>query len=480
MSHFSKPSLPKSCPASSTPWSRRRRLNRAGRTAAMAMIHLTRRDPTLFAHLVLADRSRTPPTPTPIHAHLQTFLTAQRRALIELPRDHGKTTQICLRILWELGHNPNLRVKLVCSTDAIAAERSRFLREMIASNPQLREVFPHLRPGRPWTAQAFTVARRSCAIGPSVAALGINSAATGTRADLLICDDVVDVAAAYSRAIRERVKHTFFDNLLNLLEPDGRCWCLFTPWHTDDLNAHLKRNPAFAHFRRAIDTNLTPLWPEKWPHAALAARQTEIGTAAFARGYQLTPIADDETAIRPQWVRYWTDEAAAFDQVVVAVDPALTAKPQADASAVVVLGKVGTEVRCLEAIARRVTAPHLVDLIDDCDRRWKPDVILFESNAAFEGVRALLVRQTRFGPKVKGVTQSAAKAARVAAFAVVVENGCFRLRGDGQGDVDPSQKDLFVEMVVFPFLEHDDLLDAAAMGTAYLLTGVVEPRVWLL
>jgi hypothetical protein len=70
------------------------------------------------------------------------------------------------------------------------------------------------------------------------------------------------------------------------------------------------------------------------------------------------------------------------------------------------------------------------------------------------------------------------KAARVSALSVPVENGSFRLRGDGTGQVHPGQQALFDEMTTFPLGEHDDLVDAAAFGTAYLL-GRPEPRVWL-
>ena len=135
------------------------------------------------------------------------------------------------------------------------------------------------------------------------------------------------------------------------------------------------------------------------------------------------------------------------------------------------------EVHVLESVARRVAAPDLVALIDDADRRWNPDVILFESNAAFAGIRDLLVRHARFGPRVKGLPQSRDKASRVAAFSVPVENGSVRLKGDGAGGVDAAQRALFEEMTTFPFGEHDDLLDAAATGTAYLLDRP-EPRVW--
>jgi predicted phage terminase large subunit-like protein len=75
------------------------------------------------------------------------------------------------------------------------------------------------------------------------------------------------------------------------------------------------------------------------------------------------------------------------------------------------------------------------------------------------------------------VTQTKDKSARVSAFSVPVENGSFRLRGDGAGGADPGQQALYDEMTTFPLGEHDDLVDAAAFGTAYLLDRP-EPRVW--
>src|SRR5262249_44725579 len=159
-----------------------------------------------------------------------------------LPRDHGKSVQVCIRIIWELGRDPSLRIKMICATEEVAAERGRFLRAAIAGNPFVRAVFENLRPAKPWEADRFTVRRPAEAIGPSVTCLGVGSGATGTRADLLVCDDIVDVKAIRSKSDRDRVRTYFRENLMNLLEPGGRVWCLFTPWHPDDLNAELKRN----------------------------------------------------------------------------------------------------------------------------------------------------------------------------------------------------------------------------------------------
>ena len=440
-----------------------------------------------------------------MHRELQAFLSENPKALIELPRDHGKSFQVCCRLLWELGRNPGLRVRIVCATGAIAAERARFLRDAIDETYRVRAVFPELAPGMPWASTSFTIVRPANAIGPSVTAYGVSAGSTGTRADLLVCDDVVDVRALHNGGERRRVADYFENNLMNLLEPDGRFWGLFTPWHGDDLNARLKKNGAFKLFRKAIGADFEPIWPEKWSVERLRMRKDEIGAASFARGYRLIPMAEEDTPIRPEWVRFWTEEAEC-DRVVLAVDPAVSARAKADASALVVIGRNPSpgpspkkggensdspfplsreggwgvrspEFHILEATARRVPAPDLVALIDDFDRRWNPEVILFESNAAFLGIKDLMVRHARFGPRVKGVTQSTDKAARVAAFSVSVENGSFRLKGDGVGSVDAGQRDLFDEMTTFPFGEHDDLVDAAAMGTAYVLDRR-EPRIW--
>src|SRR5262245_60366894 len=125
-------------------------------------------DPAAFVILCLRDAAGTPMTSAAaVHRRLQQFLTDHPRALVELPRDHGKSTQVCARVVWELGRNPSLRVKIVCATDEVAVERSRFIRKLITGGDYLRMIFPHLVPARPWSAEAFSVVRPAEVIGPS-------------------------------------------------------------------------------------------------------------------------------------------------------------------------------------------------------------------------------------------------------------------------------------------------------------------------
>jgi len=136
------------------------------------MTSFARIDPDQFITLCFTDPTGNAVEQAAVHEELQAFLSAHPKALIELPRDHGKSFQVCGRLLWELGRNPGLRVKVVCATEAVAAERSRFLRDAIAHNGWVRRVFPDLIPATPWAADAFTVARPADVIGPSVAAFG--------------------------------------------------------------------------------------------------------------------------------------------------------------------------------------------------------------------------------------------------------------------------------------------------------------------
>ena len=83
-------------------------------------IRKARVDPVAFVRYLLMDPAGAPDPLPEIHRDLQNHLSAHRLALVELPRDHGKTTQVCLRVLWELGRNPDSRIKIFCASEAIA------------------------------------------------------------------------------------------------------------------------------------------------------------------------------------------------------------------------------------------------------------------------------------------------------------------------------------------------------------------------
>jgi hypothetical protein len=229
------------------------------------------------------------------------------RLLIIAPRDHGKTTQIVGRVIWELGRNPNLRIKIVCASDGRAKERLFEIVQYIKYNKRVQEVFPNLVPAEDgeWSKHKIVVKRTAMHRDASVEALGITSTATGGRADLLIADDVVDRRNSLSfPALREQIKQAWKSDWTNLLEPDSRVWYICTLWHKDDLSHELIDNPAYKVMKYAVDDNFGALWPGKWSAQALFMRFLEIGSVEFNRGFRNIAVDLDTAAVNPAWFDY--------------------------------------------------------------------------------------------------------------------------------------------------------------------------------
>jgi hypothetical protein len=83
-------------------------------------------------------------------------------------------------------------------------------------------------------------------------------------------------------------------------------------------------------------------------------------------GYRLTPLAEDELVIRPEWVKTWTEKPEPFERVILSVDPAVSVKPGADQSAVVVLKSPAApkKLRAEIYVPPNATARHITLLLD--------------------------------------------------------------------------------------------------------------------
>lgn len=117
------------------------------------------------------------------HDEWSTAWDTSNRCIVIAPRDSGKTSQIVGRVIWELGRNPNLRIKVACAADGRAKERLFEIVQHIIYNERVHEVFPRLRPAETgeWSKHKVIVDRQARHRDASVEALGITATATGGR-----------------------------------------------------------------------------------------------------------------------------------------------------------------------------------------------------------------------------------------------------------------------------------------------------------
>ena len=158
-------------------------------------VECARHDINAFVEYAFTDKLGIPLKQATIHREWHEAIDLYDRVCIVAPRDHGKTIQIAVaRVLWELGRDPNLRIKLVCQSDEKAKERLASIKEHLERNPKVSEVFPNLRPAEKgsWTKHKIYVKRDAFHVDASVEAKGVLSSASGGRADIVIGDDACD------------------------------------------------------------------------------------------------------------------------------------------------------------------------------------------------------------------------------------------------------------------------------------------------
>jgi len=233
------------------------------------------------------------------------------------------SVQSVARVLWEIGRNQELRVKVINSSDLNAQKTVNAIRTHVEENWRLHRVFPGLKPkdGGKWSGHALTVDRKSRARDATVEAYGVESAAAGGRGDLLLFDDVVEWRNAIKHpTLREVVKGAYHEVWSPILATDGREIFLGTTYHSDDLCSELLNEKSGIYNKVVIpllwtedliqrygaDEDLlgTPTWPEKWSEENVNRALVKCGgRRIFDRQYMLSALPGEDLLFSEEAIR---------------------------------------------------------------------------------------------------------------------------------------------------------------------------------
>lgn len=284
------------------------------RMLRMAQLDEARRDVCSFAELALPEEATGRAIRNaPFHVAWQRHFDVHRHAVLVAPIEHGKTQQVVARLLWTLGRNPELRVGLISNTAGQAQKVLRAVRAHIERNEVLREVFPRLRRSTssedPWHGHAITIERSTVSKDPSIQALGAYGQIVGSRLDLIVIDDVLDLENSRVLEQREKLVEWFDTSVLTRLTDGGRIMIIGTPWHADDLLATLGKRPGFAVQTWSAVKNPTapaqfwqPTWPAQWSQARLQERYENTVESTFRRKYLCQVRLDASSRFRDAWL----------------------------------------------------------------------------------------------------------------------------------------------------------------------------------
>jgi hypothetical protein len=167
------------------------------------------------------------PEPTESQYDIAHYLQhGPRRGVIEAFRGVGKSWITSAFVCWLLLRNPQLKILVVSASKERADAFSIFVKRLISEIPMLQHLAP--QAGQRDSVIAFDVGPATPDHSPSVKSVGITGQITGSRADVLIADDVEVPNNSSTQMMRDKLSEAVkeFDAIL---KPGGRIIYLGTP-----------------------------------------------------------------------------------------------------------------------------------------------------------------------------------------------------------------------------------------------------------
>lgn len=264
-----------------------------------------------FTHFVwgwnLAQGRGTPRLHTEIAEWLgEAWLRGDRRLLLMVFRDAGKSTLVGLFCAWLLSLRPDLRILVMSADHALACKMVRNVRRIIEVHPRARVLVP--LHAEEWAADRFTVSRPLIQRDPSLLGRGIGANVTGSRADILICDDV-EVPGTSDTPLKRAILREALRELSFVLVPDGLQLYVGTPHSYWSIYAAEPRPegedpvPFLDGFSRLViplfDAEGRARWPERFTPEHIDEMRRRSGPAKFRSQMLLIPTDQREMRLDP-------------------------------------------------------------------------------------------------------------------------------------------------------------------------------------
>jgi len=302
-----------------------------------------------------------------------------------LPRDHGKSWFIALKVAWAITRNPSIRVLYVSSTSNLAEKQLLTIGDILTSSiyrrfwPDMvnKDKSKRLR----WTNTEISVDHPQRKIDgirdPTVFTAGLTTNLVGLHCDIAVFDDIIVYDNAYSEEGRSKLR-TQYSLFSSIESTDAQEWVVGTRYHPKDLYAQMQEmeeeifndegeiighEPVYQVFERQVedagDGTGQFLWPRqqsangRWfgfDAKVLAKKRAKyIDRTQFRAQYYNDPNDPGELRIARDKFQYYEPKLLTCEEgiwfykdrklnVFASVDFAYTTSKRSDYTAIAVVG----------------------------------------------------------------------------------------------------------------------------------------------
>ncbi len=236
-----------------------------------------------YAELHLVDDNGKPVMPAAHHSLWLRLLCDERikKLLIIAPPESAKTTwAISAYLGCRIGIWPEQSTIIGSASGAVAEKRSISLRTMMESEAWGR-TFPGIEraQGMKWDPLEWSVAPGGQPypgrLHPSIAAYGTGGAITGSRAHLVLADDLLDFENSRTAHQRGLIEQWLHNSLLSrLMSGSGRAIVIGTAWHSADVYAKFRQEGNWVVCHTPLLSAGPEVWatlsyPDGWPYEVI-------------------------------------------------------------------------------------------------------------------------------------------------------------------------------------------------------------------
>lgn len=284
----------------------------------LTSIERCRLDFIAFLYVLWRALNLPPPTKCQLDMARTLVSNKKRRFILQAFRGIGKSFILCAFVVWKLWNNPQCKILIVSASKERADANSIFVKRIIELLPFLSEMKPN--PTQRDSVLSFDVGLALPDHSPSVKSAGITGQITGSRADIILADDVETPNNSATQLARDRLGELVkeFDAIL---KPEGTIIYLGTPQTEMTLYRELEnrgyettiwpsRYPKDKNERDSLAHRLAPLlaaeydsdpelfaWtptdPVRFDDQDLRERELSYGVAGYALQFQLNPNLAD-------------------------------------------------------------------------------------------------------------------------------------------------------------------------------------------
>lgn len=439
-----------------------------------ARITLARESHFWFFHMYLSHYVKSPTADFQKELFRITEDQTIKNAVIVAFRGSAKSTIMGLSYpLWAiLGKQQKKFVLILSQTQNQAQQMLINIKREIEANEILRNDFGALDSFTDeWARDSLVIKSHNARIMAASTETSIRGIRHGEfRPDLIICDDVENIASVKTRDGRNKTYGWWMGDIIPAGDQETRSLIIGNLLHEDSLLMRLKRdienNRLDGEYRSypLLDENGNCLWPGKYPNdESIDQLKKKISSEiSWQREYLLRIIADQEQVVHPSWIHYYEElpkEDGRYQATCVGVDLAISKNETADYTAMVTARVYDYSEKLRIYILpnptnERLTFPEQVERIKLINKS-RPGILVYIEEVGYQ--TALVQQLWCEGFSVEGVkVYGQDKRARLAILSHLIQTGQVLFPKTGC-------EELISQLTNFGIEAHDDLADAYSL-----------------